>query len=206
MNKIGIFYGTETGMTEAMAQVMYRVLGDDIASEPVNVNQAKVSELLQYKALILGAPSYGVGELPGRTTGSQDGNWEEFLFRLDDSDLSGKRVALFGLGNQQKYYDRFASSLIHLYQHFVAYGAEVIGAWNTGNAVHSKHTGKSNEIVFNSRLLFDRHPYFNGRARTGFRSASRESIDWGSKYAGLSCDESESHHPDAGAQRRHCTD
>ncbi len=131
MNKIGIFYGTETGMTEAMAQVMYRVLGDDIASEPANVNQAKVSELLQYKALILGAPSYGVGELPGRTTGSEQGNWEEFLFRPDDSDLSGKRVALFGLGNQQKYYDRFASSLIHLYQHFVAYGAEVIGAWST---------------------------------------------------------------------------
>ncbi len=28
MNKIGIFYGTEKGMTEAMAQVIYRVLGD----------------------------------------------------------------------------------------------------------------------------------------------------------------------------------
>ena len=47
MNKIGIFYGTEKGMTEAMAQVMYRVLGDDIAGEPVNVNQAKVAELLK---------------------------------------------------------------------------------------------------------------------------------------------------------------
>ena len=105
MNRIGIFYGTEQGLTEVMAQAMYRVLGEDIANEPVNVNQAKVSDLLQYKALILGAPSYGVGELPGRTTGSQKGNWEEFLFRLDDADLSGKRVALFGLGNQQKYYD-----------------------------------------------------------------------------------------------------
>jgi flavodoxin I len=105
MNKIGIFFGTEQGMTAAMAQVMYRVLGDGIAGEPVNVNQAKVPDLLQYKALILGAPSYGVGELPGRTTGSQEGNWEEFLFRLDDADLSGKRIALFGLGNQQKYYD-----------------------------------------------------------------------------------------------------
>ncbi len=48
MNKIGIFYGTETGLTETMAQVMYRVLGDEIASAPINVKQAKVSELLLY--------------------------------------------------------------------------------------------------------------------------------------------------------------
>jgi flavodoxin I len=32
MNKIGIFYGTEQGMTQAMAQVIFRILGDDIAS------------------------------------------------------------------------------------------------------------------------------------------------------------------------------
>lgn len=46
MNKTGIFYGTEKGMTEAMAQVMYRVLGGGITSKPVNVNQAKLSDLL----------------------------------------------------------------------------------------------------------------------------------------------------------------
>lgn len=155
MNKIGIFYGTETGLTEAMAQVMYRVLGDDIASEPVNVNRAKVSDLLQYKSLILGAPSYGVGELPGRTTGSEEGNWEEFLFRLDDADLSGKRIALFGLGNQQKYFDRFASSLIHLYQHVVAYGAEVIGAWST----EGYHFSRSHSVIDNKfvGLVLDHH-------------------------------------------------
>jgi flavodoxin I len=131
MNKIGIFYGTEKGLTQAMAQVMYRLLGDEIASEPLNVNRARVSDFLQYKALILGTPSYGVGELPGRTTGSEEGNWEEFIFRLDETDLSGTRIALFGLGNQLKYYDRFASSLIHLYRHMTAYGAEVIGSWST---------------------------------------------------------------------------
>ncbi|MDP2902966.1 MAG: hypothetical protein Q8N96_07620 [Methylovulum sp.] len=59
MDKIGIFYGIEKGMTAAMAQVMYRVLGDGIADEPVNVNRATVPGLLQYKALLLGVPSYG---------------------------------------------------------------------------------------------------------------------------------------------------
>ena len=155
MNKIGIFYGTETGLTETMAQVMYRVLGDEIASAPINVKQAKVSELLLYKSLILGTPSYGVGELPGRTTGSEEGNWEEFLFRLDEADLSGKRIALFGLGNQQKYFDRFASSLIHLYQHVVAYGAEVVGAWSTEGYYFSRsHSVIDNKFV---GLVLDHH-------------------------------------------------
>jgi len=155
MNKIGIFYGTEKGMTEAMAHAMYRVLGDDIASTPLNVNQAKVSELMQYNALILGVPSYGVGELPGRTTGSEEGNWEEFLFRLDESDLSGKRIALFGLGNQQKYYDRFAGSLIHLYRHVTAYGAEVIGAWSTEGYQFSRSNSVINDKFVG--LVLDHH-------------------------------------------------
>ncbi|QSB02811.1 flavodoxin [Methylomonas sp. EFPC1] len=155
MNKIGIFYGTEKGMTAMMAQVMYRVLGDEIASEPVNVNQATVTELLGYKALILGMPSYGVGEIPGRTTGSEEGNWEEFLFRLDEADLSGKRVALFGLGNQQKYYARFASSLIHLYHHVRSYGAEVTGTWST-DGYHFTHSSSVVDGKFVG-LVLDHH-------------------------------------------------
>ncbi|MGZ8184033.1 MAG: flavodoxin domain-containing protein [Methylobacter sp.] len=115
MDKIEIIFRTEKAMIATMAQVMRRVLGDDIADEPVNVNWATVSGLLQYKALILDVPTYEVDELPGRTTGREEGNWEEFLFRIDKANLSGKRVVLFGLGNQQKYYDRFAGSLIHLY-------------------------------------------------------------------------------------------
>jgi flavodoxin I len=131
MNRIGIFYGTEEGTTHAIAEVMYRVLGDGSADPPVNVNRARPADLLRYDAIIAGTPSYGVAELPGRGTGSHEGNWEEFLFRLDDPDLSGKRVALFGLGNQAKYFDRFAGSLIHLYRFFRGYGAEVIGDWST---------------------------------------------------------------------------
>ena len=155
MNKIGIFYGTERGMTEAMAQVMYRVLGDDIASQPVNVNRAKVADLLHYQALILGIPSYGVGEIPGRTTGSEEGNWEEFLFRLDEADLTGKRIALYGMGNQQKYYDRFASSLIHLYRHVTGYGAEVIGAWSTDGYSFTRSNSVINDKFVG--LVLDQH-------------------------------------------------
>ena len=36
------------------------------------------------------------------------------------------------LGAQERYSDRFCSSLFALYQVFKGYGAEIVGAWSTG--------------------------------------------------------------------------
>lgn len=139
MSKIGIFFGSEEGGTAAIAQVIFRVLGEDIADPPLNVNATRPADLMRYDAIIAGTPSYGYGELPGRSAGSYGANWEEFLFRFDEPDFKGKRVAVFGLGNQVKYGDRFAGSLIHLYRFFHGFGAEVIGQWSTQgyNFTHS---------------------------------------------------------------------
>ncbi len=131
MSKIGIFFGTDTGSTRLVAKKIYSQLGSELADKPKNVNRTRPEEMLQYDALILGTPSYGIGDLPGRSTGCVEANWEEFVPYLDDADLSGKRVALFGLGNQERYSDRFASSMIHLYRLFYGYGANIVGGWST---------------------------------------------------------------------------
>lgn len=131
MSKIGIFFGTDTGSTRLVAKKIYGFLGAEIADKPKNINRTRVDELLEYDALILGTPSYGVGDMPGLAVGCQEANWAEFVPHLDGADLSGKRVALFGLGHQERYASRFASSLIKLYQVFYGYGAEMIGRWDT---------------------------------------------------------------------------
>ncbi|MGR8935614.1 MAG: flavodoxin [Gammaproteobacteria bacterium] len=131
MNKIGIFFGTDTGSTRLVAKKIYSVLGEELADKPKNINRTSPAELLQYDALILGTPSYGVGDLPGLAVGCQEANWAEFVPYLDGCDLSGKRVALFGLGHQERYASRFASSLIKLYQVFYGYGADIVGRWST---------------------------------------------------------------------------
>jgi flavodoxin I len=131
MSKIGIFFGTDTGSTRLVAKKIYSMLGADIADKPKNINRTRVEELLQYDALILGTPSYGVGDLPGLAVGCQEANWAEFVPYLDDVDFSGKRVALFGLGHQERYASRFASSLIQLYRAFYGCGADMIGRWST---------------------------------------------------------------------------
>jgi flavodoxin I len=131
MSKIGIFFGTDTGSTRLVAKSIFKQLGEDFADKPKNINRTSLAELLQYDALILGTPSYGIGELPGLSTGCMEANWQEFVPFLDGADLSGKCVALFGLGNQERYADRFASSMVHLYRLFSDQGANIIGHWST---------------------------------------------------------------------------
>lgn len=130
MGKIGIFFGSDTGNTRRVAKSIHKKLGD-VADAPVNVNKAQVEDLLGYSALILGTPTLGDGELPGLTSGAQAESWEEFLPQLKGKDLSGKTVALFGLGDQEGYGHEFVDALIMLYDVVVAGGATVVGEWPT---------------------------------------------------------------------------
>ncbi|RLU00797.1 flavodoxin [Ketobacter sp.] len=129
--KIGIFFGTETGTTRLIAKKIHKLLGADLADKPVNVNRIQAADLLQYDALILGTPSYGVGDIPGLSAGCLERNWEEFLAQFGQPDLTGKRIAFFGLGAQERYADRFASSLMALYTLFKNLGADMVGDWST---------------------------------------------------------------------------
>ncbi|MDO8828077.1 flavodoxin [Methylophaga sp.] len=131
MSKIGIFFGTETGSTRLVAKKIYNQLGDQLADKPKNINRTSPDELVQYDVLIVGTPSYGIGDLPGRAVDCLEANWAEFAPHLESYSLKGKKVALFGLGHQERYPDRFASSLIKLYQLFYGNGADIIGRWAT---------------------------------------------------------------------------
>jgi flavodoxin I len=95
----------------------------------VNIGRCTVEDFLAYDTLILGTPTYGDGELPGLATGLAQESWAEFLPRLQGSDMRGKTVALFGLGDQDKYANEFVDALILLHDAVTACGARVIGAW-----------------------------------------------------------------------------
>jgi flavodoxin I len=130
MSKIGIFFGTDTGNTRKIAKSLAKKLGD-LADAPVNVNKASVDDLLKYDSLILASPTLGEGELPGLPAGGESESWAEFLPQLEGVDLSGKTVALIGLGDQVSYGDHFADALGILYESLKAKGAALVGAWPT---------------------------------------------------------------------------
>jgi len=137
MAEIGIFFGTDSGTTRLIAKKMAKKLGE-LAGKPLNVNRIGVEDMLAYDALILGTPSYGEGELPSETTGVKDGSWQEFLPQLLEYDLSGKVIALYGLGDQDKYGHRFANALYELYENLARRGATIVGAWSTDGYAFSE--------------------------------------------------------------------
>lgn len=130
MARTGIFFGTDTGRTRKIAKMIARKL-DGRADDPVNVNKASPEDLLRYNALILGTPTYGEGALPGLEFGCQTESWSEFLPLLESLDFGGRTVALFGLGEQEKYPDVFVDAMGTLYDALLARGARFIGDWST---------------------------------------------------------------------------
>lgn len=130
MAKIGIFFGTDTGRTRLIAKQIAKKLGD-AADVPVNIGRVTLADFLAYDALIVGSPTLGDGMLPGESTGLSQPSWEEFLPQLADTDLSGKTIAIFGLGDQKKYPDEFVDAIGLLHDAFVTRGASMVGRWPT---------------------------------------------------------------------------
>jgi flavodoxin I len=128
MNKIGIYFGTDTGRTRRIAKLIAQKLGD-VTLAPLNINRTSIEQFLAHEVLILGAPTYGDGELPGLSVGLAQESWEEFLPRLAGQDMRGKKVALFGLGDQEKYSSEFVDALIFIHDAVLACGATIIGRW-----------------------------------------------------------------------------
>lgn len=128
MASIGIFFGSDGGATRKIAKTIHQQLGD-LAAAPVNVNKASGADLAAFDCLILGTPTLGEGQLPGLGAGCANESWEEFMPQLEGLDLSGKKVALYGLGDQVSYPNCFVDALGALYDAVSACGAEMVVSW-----------------------------------------------------------------------------
>lgn len=122
MSKIGIFYASAMGNTEAVALDLQSEFGEDQA-DVIHVADADKKTISAYDYLIIGGSTWGAGEI-------QD-DMEDFFQLLDEVDLQNKKVALFGLGDQVAYPYAFADSLGDLYDKMVGKKANIVGSWPT---------------------------------------------------------------------------
>ena len=128
MGKIALFFGTDTGRTRLVAKQIARKLGD-AALALANIGRTTLADFLAHDRLIVGTPTLGDGQLPGESTGLAQPSWEEFLPQLAAADLSGKTIAIFGLGDQKKYPGEFVDAIGILHDAFAARGASMVGRW-----------------------------------------------------------------------------
>lgn len=129
MARIGIFFGSNTGNTRRIAKFIKKRFDDETMAEALNINKATPELIASYDYLIFGTCTLGEGALPGLETDCQFESWAEVLPRLADLDFSGKTLALYGLGDQEKYGENFCDAMGTLYQFFSERGAKIVGRW-----------------------------------------------------------------------------
>jgi flavodoxin I len=118
MKKIGLFYSFNTNKTSQAA----RKIGEEFTAgqiDHVNAETLTSQEFLTYDNLILGVPTWFDGELPNY--------WDEFVPALEDLDLKGKTVAIFGNGNQKGYPENFVDGVGIMADLLESRGARMVG-------------------------------------------------------------------------------
>ena len=118
MANIGIFYGSTTGNTEKVATLIRQAFGEGNA-DVYNVDVTELTDIEKYKYLVFGVSTWGVSDL-------QD-DFEDFMDILEQVDFSGRKVALFGLGDQSTYTDSFVDAMGILYDRLKKMGVKIVG-------------------------------------------------------------------------------
>ncbi len=122
--KIGLLYGTDTGNTEDAGIKICDALSEyGLETEMIYISDVEAEKVESFDALIMGIPTWNIGGIQGDWEGSEDKilNWK----------LSGKMVALYGLGDQEDYADYFLDAMGWLNERILKTGATVVGAWPT---------------------------------------------------------------------------
>ena len=122
MSKIGLFFGTQTGKTESIAEMIRDRFGAD-AIDLHDMAQVDVGDFDGYTKLIIASPTWDIGELQS--------DWDGFFPELDTMDFNGKTVAYFGTGDQLGYSDNFMDAVGILEAKITARGGKTIGQWPT---------------------------------------------------------------------------
>lgn len=140
MSKIGIFFASAMGNTETAAMdIKNEFNSDDV--DIIHVTDADKSTVEKYDYLIIGGSTWGAGEV-------QD-DMDDFFDVLEKVDMKGKKVALFGLGDQEAYPYAFANSLGELYDKMKELGADIKGGgWaTTGYKFNSSKAERDGKFV-----------------------------------------------------------
>ena len=118
MKKIALIYSFNSKKSAIVANKIYNVF-DEKDIEKINAEEITEDTFSGYDNFILSVPTWFDGELPNY--------WDEFVPALEDMDLKGKTVAVFGNGNQRDYPENFVDGIGILVKLLEKRGARIIG-------------------------------------------------------------------------------
>jgi flavodoxin I len=118
MNKTAIIYSFNTKKTARVAERIREAFANDQLI-PVNAEDLTGETFLSYNQIIMGVPTWFDGELPNY--------WDEFVPALEEMNLAGKKIALFGLGDQVGYPENFLDGVGIMANILEEQGATLVG-------------------------------------------------------------------------------
>lgn len=148
MKHTGIFYGSATGTTADVAKRLGRLL--DVADEDIhNVADTAPDMLGKYDLLLLGSSTWGNGEL--------EDDWYDFIDGAQALDLSGKKIAIFGCGDETMT-DTFCNAVGIIYDRLKDTGATFIAEYPSVG-YHYDHSEATDGLTMRGLVLDEvNHP------------------------------------------------
>ena len=125
MANVGIFVGSSGGTTQGAAEKLEELFE---GAELINMEEDydDLDQFDEFDVLLIGCSTWGQGD-PQR-------DWVDPLFEMENEepDLSGKKVAFFGAGDQEAHGEEFVSALGKMEELFHKLGAKTgFGHWAT---------------------------------------------------------------------------
>ncbi|MGB0806596.1 MAG: flavodoxin [Salibacteraceae bacterium] len=122
MKKIGLFYGSDTGNTEVISGLIQKKIGEELV-DIFDVYDCSPSKILEYHHIIIGLSTWHDGQLVSA--------FDEIEEELQKMDFTGKKVALFGLGDQFGYADYFIDGVGIVGKIITNNGGQLVVDWPT---------------------------------------------------------------------------
>lgn len=114
----GLFYGSTNGEAESVAETIKAALGPSLNIYQ-NIGNTAPKDLEGCDAIILGISTWNVGQLQA--------DWDVFWPKMDQTNLTGKKVAIFGLGDQVAYADSYQDAVGMLADKVAERGGTIVG-------------------------------------------------------------------------------
>lgn len=118
---IGLFWGSDTGVTEEIVTLIKDELGARV--DVIHVFDAPVEDFDKYEHIILGLSTWYDGELQS--------DWDAFFEEFQRIDFSQKKIAIFGTGDQEGYAEYFVDGIGILGEVVEQNGGQLIGRVST---------------------------------------------------------------------------
>ena len=123
MKNIGIIYSSKSHSAEKIAYLMGRKLTPPYYVDIKKVSQINPNDMSKYDLIILGASTINPDKI--------EPHWKNFVDKMKEINLKGKKIAFFGVGDQLDYPDHFADSIGNLWKELKATKAELYGKTST---------------------------------------------------------------------------